>query len=80
MYLPLCLIYFFIVLACVFTVSAQDYGYETCKKELDKIIDGNKTKNGVDRENYDQYLWKGNIAGFRGQQKPPLALGYEGKL
>ncbi|KAJ4314006.1 hypothetical protein N0V84_009113 [Fusarium piperis] len=79
MHLPLWLIYLLIVLACVATVNAQDYGYATCKSKLDAIMVGNTTKDGINNETVLEYLWRGTITGFRGTD-PPLALGYEGCL
>ncbi|KAL2681132.1 hypothetical protein Neosp_008736 [[Neocosmospora] mangrovei] len=79
MFLPLWLVYLFIVLACVVAVSAQDYGYATCWNKLDAIMVGNTTKDGIDNETVLDYLWNGAIAGFRGEDRP-IALGYEGCL
>jgi hypothetical protein len=79
MFLPLWLVYLFIVLVCVVAVSAQDYGYATCWNKLDAIMVGNTTKDGINNETVLEYLWNGAIKGFRGEDRP-IALGYEGKL
>lgn len=79
MHLTLWFIYLIIVLACVATVRAQDYGYATCKHKLDEIMVGNTTKDGVNNETVLEYLWRGTLSGFRGESRP-IALGYEGKL
>lgn len=79
MFLPLWLVYLFIVLTCVVAVSAQDYGYETCWNKLDAILIGNTTKDGINNDTVLDYLWNGTIRGFRGDDRP-IALGYEGKL
>ncbi|RSL71565.1 hypothetical protein CEP54_001349 [Fusarium duplospermum] len=79
MHPPLWLIYLFIILACVVAVSAQDYGYESCRHKLEAIIVGNTTKDGINNETVLDYLWTGAITGFRGQTRP-RALGYEGLM
>ncbi|KAJ3461422.1 hypothetical protein MRS44_009975 [Fusarium solani] len=79
MFLPLWLVYLFIVLVCVVAVSAQDYGYATCWNKLDAIMVGNTTKDGINNETVLEYLWNGAIKGFRGEDRP-IALGYEGCL